>query len=316
VLDQNAEAVRLFCRGAEITDCNWGVDTSKLGPATLLPSLNLMRGLCNLITLDARRNLADGHPAVAVKESLALLIAARQLGKQGMLVSTLVEDGMAEHGVLLIATHAGEFPDDLKRQLIAGIDALPAHHGMAAAIDDERMAFAVWAQRLIREGHDDQMRQTLHQLVGDDEWQSSGLQDVSHAEMTKLANGLDEDYKEGIRIAGLPYAQWPDAAEKYRQTIHDGSNPLSRMMIPGFGKALLVDAFYQTHIGMLKAGLVLMVQGQDAFGKRHDPYGQGAFTLQNTVDGFTVLSQLKDEKGKIVEVTFHGKPKSATASGR
>src|ERR1700683_2713923 len=86
VIQGDHTALEYLHEGAQIQDCDWGLDYSK-GPSLLLPYLNYARSLALLTCVRARWELAHGQAGAAVDDLGDVLAMARHGGRGGALIS-------------------------------------------------------------------------------------------------------------------------------------------------------------------------------------------------------------------------------------
>jgi hypothetical protein len=130
--------------------CDWGVDMAE-GPAVLLPHL----ARCKAVMVGARYRVAwhlqHRQQAEARDDLLAAFTLARNVSRDGTLISVLVQIAAECIGSDIIAENFGKFTPETLNEIIQGIDAAPARGTVAASIGFEKIAFHGWLVRKILE---------------------------------------------------------------------------------------------------------------------------------------------------------------------
>src|SRR5205814_9063347 len=126
--------------------CDWGIDFRPV-PATLLPHL----ARCKATMIGARYRVAwhlqNQHQADARDDLLAAFTLARNIGRDGTLISVLVQIAAEAIASDTLAENFGRFSPETFQQLVDGIDAAPARATVAASIAFEKIAFHDWLLR-------------------------------------------------------------------------------------------------------------------------------------------------------------------------
>src|SRR5262249_5689076 len=105
--------------------CDWGIDLGT-GTSTLLPQLARAKATTITTRWRVQWHLQNGRQALARDELLAGFALARNLTRDGTLISTLVQ--MACEAILCssIAAEFGQFSVETLQQLKDGLDSGPA----------------------------------------------------------------------------------------------------------------------------------------------------------------------------------------------
>jgi hypothetical protein len=117
---------RLVRQAAHATvPCDWGIDRSA-GPTNMLPQLARAKAVVQTARLRALWALQQGRPADACEDLVASLVLARNLTRDGTVISVLVQ--MAVEAIVwdAVAENFGEFSLAALQHLVSGLDAPPA----------------------------------------------------------------------------------------------------------------------------------------------------------------------------------------------
>ena len=122
---------RLVRQAARATaPCDWGTDLSA-GPATLLPQLAPAKAVMVAARLRLAWDLQHGRQAEACDDLLAAFTLARNLPRNGLLISVLVQIAMESIACYMVAENFDQFSPETLQQLAAGLEATatPRHGG-------------------------------------------------------------------------------------------------------------------------------------------------------------------------------------------
>jgi hypothetical protein len=306
---------KLVRQAAESTvPCDWGIDLGE-GPAALLPHL----ARCKAVMLGARYRVAwllqQQRQAQARDDLLAAFTLARNVSRDGTLISVLVQIAAESIGSDMIAENFGKFTPETLQQLIQGIDALPTRGTVGASIAFEKMAFHDWLVTKILDlqkanpGDDAKIMAGIHQLL-------SGLEETERedatatqpslwARLTKAANNnsdgviklLREEgqaYDQLAALMALPYTEFDAQAKQFAEGLKQSNNPLLTQTLPACLKARQREFKVQVWLAMLHTAVAYRLQGDPGLRSDNDPCGQGPFAFQRFVfDGVDRGFQLK-----------------------
>src|SRR5215475_918176 len=120
--------------------CDWGIDMSA-GPQTLFPQLARAKGLALAAQLRVPWHLQNGNQAQALDDLLTTFALARNLPRDGTLISLLVQFAVEAIASSTIAQNFGQFSPATLQQLADGLDALPPRRTVAEAAESEKALF-------------------------------------------------------------------------------------------------------------------------------------------------------------------------------
>jgi hypothetical protein len=112
IVDRNREALETMRRGAQVRDCDWGLEED-LGPEVPIAHVARARSLARLNVLDGMRRAQQGRSEQAVEAWLAGIRFSRQLASDRLWISALVAGrSLKSHLQALHATVAAGRLDD------------------------------------------------------------------------------------------------------------------------------------------------------------------------------------------------------------
>ena len=283
--------------------CDWGIDFSP-GPATLLPHL----ARCKAAMIGARYRVAwhlqNQQQAEARDDLVAAFTLARNIGRDGTLISVLVQIAAENIGCNIIAENFGKFDPETLQQLVQGIDAAPARVTVAASVGFEKITFHDWLVRKIltlqknNPGDDAKVMSAVHELV-------SGFDDVEHKEpdgaqstvweqliraggnnsdgVLKLLNEESAAYDRLAAVMALPYAEFERQAQEITGELRASPNPLISQVIPAASRARQREFKVQVWLAMLHTAVQYRLHGESGLLNVNDPCGQGPFSYQRFI---------------------------------
>jgi hypothetical protein len=94
-------------------------------------------------------HLQNGRQADARDDLLAAFALGRNVSKDGLLISALVEDRGREYPCVIVAENFYQFTPETLKQIADGIDAAPARGSIAQCIAVEKSSFHDWLLRKV-----------------------------------------------------------------------------------------------------------------------------------------------------------------------
>ena len=308
--------------------CDWGIDMSD-GPATLLPALARFKSIAQVVGLRARVYFAEGNQEAAREELLATLAMARNISKDGTLISVMVQVATESLVASFIAENFYQFTPETLAELASRLNAGPPHGSVQQSMAVEKSSFYEWliqeVTRIEAEAGGNQQR--LHAKVRDlwknhfseaekqtesdkvvDEWIRAS--DGSAAGLIAYVKQLAPFYEEITEIAGLPWSEYQIRYPEFEKKTRAHSNVLARDFFSAIGNCRKKELTIQTWLAMLQAAMAYKLHGDSAFNSIADPAGDGPFTfrrftLEGVDRGFELESRLNtrgfQEKLIIVE---------------
>jgi hypothetical protein len=126
VLDPNLPALGIFLRATSLPDCDWGLEYRR-GPDASIAIVPRASVMARLNSLQAMREMANGHYDAAVDRWIAGLRFSQDLAHNGSLIFALTARStlMANLRALSAATKGGHFNGSQKKRLFATVKAMP-----------------------------------------------------------------------------------------------------------------------------------------------------------------------------------------------
>lgn len=302
--------LELVCAAAQAkVPCDWGIDMSP-GPMTLLPALSRAKGVAVTTRLRVMWHLQNGRQTEACDELLGTYTLARNVSRDGTLISTLVQMAMENIVFSSIAANYGHFsPENLKR-LVDGIDAAPARGTVASCCPTEKAFFNDWAKLRIAAlqkqypGNDAKVMDEIHQFMAfdsPDEGETNSWSRLMEATGGK-SEGVVRFLKEGeqiyprvVEFLKLPYPEYVSQEKAFLDEMEKSPNFLVAKTIPGFVKSRQKEFRTLANLALVRAAVEYKLHGEAGLKSVNDPCGNGPFAFQrfefNGVDrGFQLKS--------------------------
>jgi hypothetical protein len=310
--------------------CDWGIDMSD-GPETFLPSLARFKSLTQVACLRARQHLLDGKETEACEELLATMVMARNVAKDDVLISCLVQIAMENIVTSFVAENFYQFSPESLAQISKALNSGPPRGTVQKCMRVERSSFFEWLALRIadiaRETAGDS--QAFQKLIRD-LW-AKNLADHDGAsgeaklveEFLRVSGGspdgvlayvrqLEPLYVEATEVLGLPWAQYQARSAELEAKVRTHPNVLVQKFFPALGKARTREFAAEAKLALLQAALTYKLQGNAAFNAIADPFGQGPFALRRFVldgvdRGFELESKLNC-RGHVEKLILIEKP--------
>jgi hypothetical protein len=267
-------------RGAELRQCDWGLNLLEDGIEALLPHLSKARELANLGLLRARWNFEQRKFQAGLDDVGDVLTLCRHVGTDGTLISLVVQMAIEQASIELTARYLPAFDAEDHRRLAARLDALPPGGTISAAVLMERETAAKWMMRQLR-AQNYGVNHALEAAV-----RAAG----GPAGPTKQLEELIANYEELARIAALPRDQfetkWAAAQKKLE------GNAFARQLLPALDKVYDAAERNRTVWALLHAAHAVAQGGPDRLKDFPDPVGSGAFEYREFPGGFELKSKL------------------------
>jgi len=294
--------------------CDWGVDMTP-GPETLLPHLAKAKRAAQAAVLRARWFSQNGQHPAAMEDLSAAFVLGRQISKDGVLISALVQIAIENIVTGHIAQQWADYSHAQISHLLASMDSAPPRMTIAAAMTGERTSFYDW---LVREMHAIQAKHPgdekaalnaitakINSMASESPDQPSDLgtravkaAGDTFAGLLKYVQQLEPLYREIERVMALPYADFQPAAAKLEQQVHSHKNLLVQSFFPALLNPRLKEFRCHSRMEMLRAALEYRKDPANGLSRVQDPFGSGPFVMTrfalDGVDrGFKLQSALK-----------------------
>jgi hypothetical protein len=288
-------ALKAIRKAAGICRCDW--ETEILSCDDLVEgrlsvsSVNVIRVAC----LSARRHAELGQGRKALDDVFAGLTLAHRLGTGGLMFARLLECGsevpaFETLGRILPGLDSASL-DDLSRRL----ENLPPPEPASAAIGPEsRFMLETLRRELMKKGP----------VIEDEDWPQLGFGEEETATLKRLTGGdrasllahlesTDPAFAELARRLDLPRPGCRAALDDFAQAERSASPVVAMLVEQGWGVRHVVDRMRALR-AMLRAGLVLVRDGEPTFRTVSDPFGSGAFGLERCANGYLIRSEMND----------------------
>ena len=295
---------KLVRQAAQATvPCDWGIDMSE-GPATLLPQL----ARCKAVMVGARYrvpwHLQHQRQAEARDDLLAAFTLARNLSRDGTLISVLVQIAAESIGTDIIAENYGRFSTQTFQEVVQGIDAAPVRGTVAASIAFEKRSFHDWLVKKVLDlqkanpGDESKVMTGIHELLPGfeepEQGQQNQVQPTLAEQLTQAGGNTSEGILKLLREEGevyerlstlmaLPYSDFDAQAKQFRTELKQSRNPLVSQAFPSILKARQREFKVQVWLAMLHTALEYRLHGDPGLLNVTDPCGEGPFAFQRFI---------------------------------
>ncbi len=286
----------------QIVPCDWGIDMSP-GPAVLLPHLARAKAIAQAARLRAMWELQHGNQAGARDDLLAAFVLGRNVSRDGILISTLVQDAMEGIVYNAVTENFGRFSPETLKQLVDGLDAAPARGTMATAIGTtEAHCFSDWMETKVLElrkqypGNDARVLESLGQQVDDTNFWPKVAKAAGETTdgFLKLVRDMQPLYPRLARIMTLPQPEYEDQIQKFGAEIRESQNPLVPIFFLDLLQPRRKEFTIQAVEAMVRAAVEYKRHGESGLNSVMDPFGKGPFAFQRFVfDGVDRGFELK-----------------------
>ena len=274
--------------------CDWGADLSQ-GPETPLGHLAPSKAIAQTAQLRTMWDLQQGNQTGARDDLLAAFVLARNVSRDGILISALVQYAGQAIVFSTVAGNFGQFSGETLKQLVDGFDAAPAQGTVAAGIMTEKLVFLDWFANKIREwqqenpGNDTKVMETIRGYEDSERdtnlWQRILIESGGTSDgVLKLIHEVDPLYPRLAKIMTLSLPEYKDQIQKFDAEIQKSKNPLVPAAFPkSFQPAHVKEFRSQVQLAMVRAAVEYKLHGQSGLQTVMDPLGNGPFTFQRFV---------------------------------
>ncbi|MBI5385256.1 MAG: hypothetical protein HZA90_11295 [Verrucomicrobia bacterium] len=296
--------------------CDWGYDLTQ-GPELLLPGLAKAKLLSQAARLRTRWHLEHGRPDDARDDLLAAFVLGRQVSKDGILISALVQVAIENILASGVAENWFRFSPETLQQIMDGLAAVPARGTMVQCVATERIAFKDWLTRKIQglqaasrnEGEALQKTQELLRSIMSGEEAPQGpapptpeaiIQSAGSttAGLLRKLKELDALYDEAAVLMTVPYDQFLPQIKAFNKKVANHPNLFVHVFFPVFEKCRLKEFAIEVKLAMLRAAVAYRRSGEAGLSQVADPLFNGSFQFRrfefDGVDrGFELRSQMR-----------------------
>jgi hypothetical protein len=281
--------------------CDWGIDLTE-GPDALLPGLAPAKAAAQAARYRAMWHLQNGRQADARDDLLAAFALGRNVARDGILISALVQTAIENILIWVVAENFYQFTPEILKQIADGFDASPPRGTIAQAIAAEKISFHDWLLRKVQEIQQENPKdeakalQAIHHLItriggeGEDAKKSAERADQVLAKAGRTAQGvvqliqqMEPLYAEITQLMQLPYGQFAPKMAAFNAQIERHSNPFIPMFFSVFQKCRNKEFGVQVNLAMVRAAVEYKLNGEQAYKQAADPCGSGPFKLERFI---------------------------------
>ncbi len=251
--------------------------------------------------------LEHGRQAEACDDLLAAFTLARQLPRNGLLISFLVQGAMESIGCYTMADHFYQFSPESLQQLAAGLEATPPRGTVAGCVPGEKALSQDWVLRRIEElqranpGDDAKVMAGIREIfdLAFDVRANEGLGEKGEEvqwwqRFVQAAGGTSEGAAKLIRdmepfnqklagVLALPYGEYQEQMKQLKAEAEQASNPLPALGLAFWERSRDKEFKVEVNLAMLRAALEYKLHGQAGLQSVADPCGQGPFGFRRFI---------------------------------
>jgi hypothetical protein len=286
--------------------CDWGVEVSD-GPNSMLPHLARAKAVCRTAQLRALWALQHGRQAEARDELLAAFVLGRNAGSDELLISVCVQCAIEGLDYGTVAQNFGEFSTETLKELVAGFEAAPPRHTMAACVPSER-ELSRWLETKLLDlqrahPHDDAKVLAEYRHSGlalameaagfRDFWPKLMAASGGTSEgVLKLVREAEPLFPRVAEIMALPEPEYEVQAKQFVADHPVSPNPFLAMLDALFDGLVLGQQRFplrprefraQAQLAMVHAALQYKLHGESGVKGVTDPFGNGPFGYRRFV---------------------------------
>jgi hypothetical protein len=271
--------------------CDWGIDLSD-GPATLMPNLVKIRQAAQAVLMRAHYALEAGRDREAMEELGAVLVLGRNTGTDGTLVSTMLAIAVEDTVNRFVAANFHRFSPQALQSLLKQVDAAPPRPTIKHAMSIEKTAFWEWfivkleALRATPSKDNAQAMEAARELLTSSFGSGSEVDRIIEKagntpdHLIAYFREVEPLYATIQKAADATPSQLEREANTIRQLTEGSSNQIAQVIFPNVARARKNELGAIVHAAMLRAAVALRLEGEGAFEKLRDPFGNGPFTLR------------------------------------
>jgi len=279
-------------RGAALSRCDWGLDYGD-GISMLMPQLAKARDLARLAALHARSEFERGNKRGARDDATAMMILARHVGREPVMICVLVRQLIEGLVVDLVASYVPDLkvPHAQAAQMFSD---LPPAPNVLQTIPIEKKFFVQWMVTKLKEEEQQQKGAGLklwkNFLSGADVPDS--IKEVATVdEAVKHIADVLPLYDEMARLVALPKTQFDAEYPAFKQKAK-AEHPLAATVLPSVDQLLAKEQRGQVRMAMLLAAIAVVESGPEKLKDLKDPFGDGPFEYKALDKGFELKSKL------------------------
>ena len=275
--------------------CDWGIDLTE-GPDALLPALARAKAAAQTARYRVMWHLKNGRQAEAREDWLAAFAMSRNLSRDGVLVSAMVQ--MAAENLLesVVAENFFQWNPETLQQIVTGLDTARVRGTVAQCIPAEKHSFHDWFLRKVQElqasneGETVQRLSALFARVGGE----SGPDKQFAAEVIKAGGGTTDGvlplvrelaplYERVTPLMSLPHGPFEEQMAQFMSEVKNSPNPLVPKYFTLFEKCRTKEFTAVVNEAMVRAGVAFKLHGEAGLRSVADPCGDGPFAMRRFV---------------------------------
>ena len=287
--------------------CDWGQDVTD-GPEALLPGLAKAKNAAQTARLRTMWHLQNGRPDDAREDLLAAFVLGRQVSRDKVLISALVQFAIENIVASIVAENAYQLPAETLRQLADGLATAPPRGVVADCVAVENVSFSQYFIRKIEEfrAQDEsralaRIREVMGNAFNSEEPPAvrgvrfEGSEGAVKADGIIAAAGGTIDgllalfrelpplYEQVERILRLPPGEYEKPMQEFQAMVEKHRNPLVKEFMSNFNKCRTKEFATQITVAMVQAGIEYKLRGEEGFRSVLDPCTGGPFGIERFV---------------------------------
>jgi len=303
--------------------CDWGIDLTE-GPDALLPGLARAKVVAQVTRFRVMWHLKNGRQAEARDDLLAAFTLGRNVSRDGVLVSALVQMAMENIIESVVAENFFQWQPEMMQEIVNGLNAAPARGTIAQCIPAEKQSFHDWLLRKVQELQQESPRdgaRTVERLSelfarvgGEAESDKEFAARVIKAGggtaggVLRLIRELAPLYDKVTILMNLPHGPFEEQLAQFMAEVDQNPNPLVRKLFKVFAKCRTKEFSALVKQAMVRAGVEYKLRGEAGLKSVTDPCGDGPFTVRRFVfegeDRGFALRSAYDGPGHAVVLIF------------
>jgi hypothetical protein len=278
--------------------CDWGIDLTG-GPDALLPGLARAKAAAQTTRYRVMWHLQNGRQAEAREDWLAAFTLARNLSRDGVLVSAMVQ--MASESLLesVVAENFFQWHPETLQQIVSGLDAAPVRGSVAQCIPAEKHSFHDWLLRnvegLQQTGAGDEratverLSKLFARLSGEGDPDTEFATRVIKAGggtiegVVRLIKELPPMYDKVAALMDLPHGAFEEQMTPFMNEVQKHPNPLVQKLFTVFEKCRTKEFAVLVNEAMVRAAVEYKLRGEAGLKSVADPCGNGPFSMRRFV---------------------------------
>ena len=278
--------------------CDWGIDLTE-GPDALLPGLARAKAAAQVTRFRVMWHLKNGRQAEARDDLLAAFTLGRNVSRDGVLVSALVQMAMENIIESVVAENFFQWQPETLQQIVNGLNAAPARGTIARCIPAERQSFHDWLLRKVQElqqessGNGARTVERLSELFARVGGEAEPDKEFA-AQVIKAGGGtadgvlmlireLSPLYDKVTVLMNLPHGPFEEQLAQFMAEVDQNPNPLVPKLFKVFARCRTKEFAAVIKQAMVRAGVEYKLRGEAGLKSVTDPCGDGPFAVRRFV---------------------------------